>query len=92
MSLTGRRRFVQGNLVWLLATALALVLLDALTLELFFVVALIGFLVTLELATPVSVTPRWRRRLRWIVAVGLLVFGYIVVRRILVILPPGVLP
>jgi len=92
MSLTGRRRFVHGNIVWLLATALALVLLDALTLELFFVVALIGFLVTLELATPVSVTPQWRRRLRWIVAVGLLIFGYIVVRRILAILPAGVFP
>ncbi|WP_135366261.1 hypothetical protein [Halosimplex halophilum] len=92
MSLTGRRRFVQGNLVWLLATALVLVLLDALTLELFFVVALIGFFITLELATPATVTPQWRRRLRWIVAVGLIVFGYIVVRRILAILPAGVLP
>jgi len=76
----------------MLATALALLLLDALTLELFFVLSLVGFLVTIELATPVAITPQWRRRLRWIVAVGLLVFGYIVVRRILAILPAGVFP
>lgn len=91
MSLHRRQRFIHGNLAWMLATALALVLLDALTLELFFVVSLIGFLVIIELATPVAVTPQWRRRLRWVVAVGLLVFGYIVVRRILAILPPGVI-
>jgi hypothetical protein len=38
------------------------------------------------------VTPTWRRRLKWLIAVGLVVFGYIVVRRILAILPPGVVP
>ena len=92
MSLLRRRRFVHGNIAWMLATALALLLLDALTLELFFVLSLVGFLVTIELATPVAITPQWRRRLRWIVAVGLLVFGYIVVRRILAILPAGVFP
>ncbi|WP_415380182.1 hypothetical protein [Halosimplex sp. TS25] len=91
MSLHRRQRFVHRNLAWMLATALLLVLLNALTLELFFVVSLIGFLVTIELATPVAVTPRWRRRLRWIVALGLLVFGYIVIRRILTILPPVVI-
>lgn len=91
MSLHRRQHFIHGNLAWMLATALALVLLDALTLELFFVVSLIGFLIMIELATPVAVTPQWRRRLRWVVAVGLLIFGYIVVRRILAILPPGVI-
>jgi hypothetical protein len=39
----------------------------------------------------VSVTPRWQRRLRWVVALGLLVFGYVIVRRILRILPESVL-
>lgn len=91
MSLHRRQRFVHGTLAWMLATVLALVLLHALSLELFFVVSLIGFLVMIELATPVAVTPEWRRRLRWIVAVGLLVFGYVVVRRILAILPSGVI-
>ena len=90
MTTRRRRRFITGTLAWQLAAALVLVLLDALTLELFFVVALIGFLVVTELTAPFRVTPRWRRRLRWLIAGGLLVFAYVVVKRILAILPPGV--
>jgi hypothetical protein len=75
----------------MLASILALSLLGSLSYELFFVVSLIGFLVVVELTAPFNVTPRWRSRLKWIIAIGLLVFGYIVVRRILAILPPGVL-
>lgn len=75
----------------MLGTIVALTLLGALTYELFFVVSLIGFLIVVELTAPFNVTPRWRRRLRWIILLGLVVFGYIVVRRILAILPPGVL-
>ena len=74
----------------MLATVLALSLLESLTPELFFVVSLIGFLVVVELTAPFTVTPRWRARLKWLVLVGLLAFGYIVIRRILEILPPGV--
>lgn len=73
------------------ATAVALALLGSLSLELFFVVSLIGFLVVIELTAPFSVTPRWRSRLKWIVALGLVAFTYVVVRRILEILPPGVI-
>lgn len=91
MTTTRRRRFQTAQLAWMLGSCLLLVALDALTLELFFVVSLIGLLVVIELTAPFNVTPTWRRRLRWVVAVGLLVFAYIVVRRILEILPPGVI-
>lgn len=75
-----------------MATALlALAVLDALSLELFFVVSLIGFLVVLELTAPLNVTPEWRRRLRWILAIAMIGFVAIVVRRIVAILPPGVI-
>jgi len=69
---------------------LALALLGALEAALFFVVSLIGFLVVTELTAPFNVTPRWRSRLKWLIAVGLAVFGYVVVRRILEILPASV--
>ncbi len=75
----------------MLLSILVLAVLEALSLELFFVLSLIGFLVIIELTAPLNVTPEWRARLRWLIAAGLLVFGYIVVRRILAILPPGVL-
>lgn len=86
-----RQQFLIGNLGWLLATVLLLTLLESLSMELFFVVGLIGFLVIVELTAPFAVTPQWRSRLKWLIALGLLVFGYIVVRRILAILPPGVI-
>ena len=87
-----RRRFVHAQLAWMLATVVVLVTLKSLTLELFFVLSLIGFLVVVELTAPVAVSPRWRRRLPWFIGAGLVVFAYVVVRRILEILPPEVLP
>lgn len=86
-----RRRFIHGQTAWMLLSVLALALLDTLTLELFFVLSLIGFLIVTELTAPFNVTPEWRTRLKWIIGLGLVVFGYIVVRRILEILPSGVL-
>lgn len=83
-----RQQFIIGQMAWLVGAVVVLTLLGALSLELFFVVSLIGFLVLVELTAPFTVTPAWRRRLRWVIAVGLLVFGYIVTRRILKILPP----
>lgn len=90
MATARRQRFVHATIAWLLAAALVLVLLESLSYELFFVVALIGFLVVTELTAPFEVTPRWRARLKWLIAIGLVVFGYVVIRRILAILPRGV--
>jgi hypothetical protein len=90
MATRRRQRFVHGQTAWMLATIVGLAALDALSLELFFVVSLVGFLVVVELTAPFSVTPQWRSRLRWIILAGLAVFGYIVVRRVLAILPEGV--
>jgi hypothetical protein len=90
MATARRLRFVHGVVAWQLAAVLALALLGAVELELFFVVSLIGFLVVTELTAPFNVTPRWRSRLKWLIALGLAVFGYVVLRRILRILPEEV--
>ena len=86
MATRQRQQFIYGHLAWVLGTILVLTLLDALTLELVFVVSLIGFLVTVELVAPQVVSPRWRRRLWWLIGLG---FAYVVIKRILEILPPG---
>ncbi|WP_135306451.1 hypothetical protein [Haloarcula amylovorans] len=91
MATRRRHRFVAGNVAWMVGAVLILTLLGSLSLELFFVVSLIGFLVIIELTAPFAVTPTWRSRLKWLIGLGLLVFGYIVIRRILAILPPGVI-
>ena len=90
MATEQRRRFIHGQTAWMASALLVLTVLDAFTYELFFVTSLIGFLVLIELTAPFHVTPRWRARLKWIILAGLLVFGYVVVRRILAILPPGI--
>ncbi|PSP62988.1 hypothetical protein BRC77_08260 [Halobacteriales archaeon QH_8_64_26] len=89
---TGRRqRFVHGQAAWMLATILLLAVLGALSLEIFFVLSLIGLLIVIELTAPFAVTPRWRARLRWVILAGLIGFAAIVVRRIIAIVPAGVL-
>ena len=91
MATRRRLRFIHGQIVWMLAVITVLALLGSLELELFFVLSLIGFLIIVELTAPIAVTPAWRRRLPWFIAIGLAVFGVIVIRRILEILPPEVL-
>ncbi|MFC6954599.1 hypothetical protein [Halorubellus litoreus] len=91
MTTRRRQRFVAGTMAWALGSALVLALVDALAYELFFVTTLIGFLVVVELTAPLNVTPTWRARLKWLIGLGLVAFAYVVVRRILEILPPGVL-
>lgn len=86
-----RQRFVTIQAMWMLGTLLCLAVLGALSFELYFVLSLIGLLVVIELTAPFNVTPRWRSRLKWLVALGLVLFGAVVVRRILGILPEGVL-
>jgi hypothetical protein len=91
MATRRRLQFIHAQIVWMLAVVVILTLLSSLELELFFVASLIGFLIVVELTAPIAITPAWRRRLPWLIAVGLVVFGAIVIRRILEILPPGVL-
>ena len=89
MTVSRRLQFIHAQVAWLLAALLALTLLEALSLKVFFVVSLIGILVVVQLTAPFNVTPRWRARLKWFILVGLFIFGYIVVKRILEILPRG---
>lgn len=91
MATRRRQRFVHFQTAWMLATLVLLVVLNALTLELFFVISLIGLLIVVEFTAPFAVTPRWRARLRWIILLGLIGFGYVIVQRILALLPSGIL-
>lgn len=86
-----RVRFIYAQAAWMLATLLGLLLLGALSLELLFVVSFIGFLAITQLTAPFTITPTWRHRLKWVIAIALLIFAIIVIRRILAILPPGVI-
>lgn len=86
MATRRRLEFVYAQTAIMVASVFVLVVLGAFSLELFFVLSLIGLLITTELTAPFTVTPEWRRRLRWVIVLGLLGFGYIVARRIHTIL------
>ncbi|WP_256546726.1 hypothetical protein [Halobellus inordinatus] len=90
MAVKQRLQFVHATVAWTLGVILILALLESISYELVFVTSLIGFLVITELTAPFSISPAWRRRLLYIIGLGLVGFGYIVIRRILEILPPGV--
>lgn len=83
------QQFVYGQLAWMLAVVLALSLLGTLSLEVFFIGSLVGLLVLTELTAPVNIAPAWRSRLKWLVVLGLAVFGYFMVNRVLEFLPEG---
>ena len=87
-----RERFIHAQIAWMLGAALVLTVLGSLSYELVFVLSLIGLLIITEMTAPLNVTPKWRRRLIVFIGIGLVGFGVIVVRRILEILPPEVLP
>ena len=89
---TAREQFIYGQIAWMLGVIILLAALGSLSLELVFVLSLIGLLIIVELTAPINVTPRWRSRLKWVIGTGLLIFAGIVVRRIIEILPPEVLP
>jgi hypothetical protein len=80
-----RQRFIRMFTAWLCLGIIFIPLFNAL-LEIFFVYSLLGFLALIDVTEPVNLTPRWRYRLRWVVAVGLAGFGYIVIRESLRVL------
>jgi len=84
-----QQRFLHAQAVWMCAVLLLLAALGSLTLELFFVLSFIGFLIVVELTAPFNVAPAWRARLKWLIALGLLGFVSIIVWRILELLPSG---
>lgn len=86
MATRRRLRFIHLQVAWMLGAVLVLAVLDTLSYELAFVVSLIGLLVIVELTAPFNVTPRWRHRLRYVLAVALVGFGLILLGRVLTIL------
>lgn len=85
MTTRRRERVIYLQTAWMLVLVLFLALLGG-SLEIFFVASLIGFLALVDLTAPVHVTPAWRRRIRWVIVVGLVYFGYIVLRESLEVL------
>jgi positive regulator of sigma E activity len=85
-----QQRFLYGQLAWMLATLVVLATTEWLSLSTFYLVSFFGFLVLFEFTSSFNVSLQWQRRVERIVIVGALVFVYIVVRRLLAIVPSEV--
>ncbi|MGC9435593.1 MAG: hypothetical protein ACP5C4_05850 [Methanomicrobiales archaeon] len=72
--------------VWTVVIIAFMLLARTLSLEIFFVLWLIGLLVVAELAEPAFLRPRYLQYLRVVVAAGVIVFGAIVAQKVLEIL------
>lgn len=91
--MTSRRRlrFVRAQIAWMVGATLLLVTIGRLDYDLFLFASLVGLLVLTTATEPVTVTPRWRRRLRWLAYAGLAAFVLLVVRRLAENVPRGLL-
>ena len=81
---------VASLLVWILVAAVLLSVIGAFSLELFYVLSFLGFLALTELLTPSDVSVGWRRAVGVLTALGLVGFIYLIYRRLLEVLPPGI--
>jgi len=87
MTVPRRLRFVHALTAWLLGAVLLLALSDSLTAELLYSISLVGLFVVIELTAPFSVSPRWRRRLRSLIIIGMAGLGILIASRTLEALP-----
>jgi hypothetical protein len=72
--------------VWLTLIAFFMLLAQSVDFEIFFVLSLIGFLIIVELITPKYIEPGYLRYIRYLLAVGIVIFGVIVVQKVMEIL------
>ena len=77
---------VVASSVWLLLVTIFMFLARSIDLEIFFVLWLIGMLVIVELMDTKFSLPLYMRYLKYIVAAGIVLFGWIVIQKILEIL------
>jgi hypothetical protein len=72
--------------LWLVIVIFFMILAGRLDLEIFFVLWLIGILIIVELVDPAFCRPHYLLYLRYVIAVGVVIFGTIVAGKVLEIL------
>ena len=72
--------------VWLTFIALFMLLAQSFNFEIFFVLSLIGFLIIVEIISLKYIQPGYMRYIRYILAASIVIFGVIVVQKVLEIL------
>jgi hypothetical protein len=84
---TPRLLFIRVVIAWLVAATLVLTLAGWMSAEAFLVAALLGLFTVLEVTAPYTVRPRWRVRLRVVVAGGVVALLWLLARRVALPVP-----
>ncbi len=71
---------------WLTIVSACLILARWVDLEVFFVLCLMGFLVIVQLIQPSFIQPGYLRYIKYLIAAGIVVFGIIVIKRVMEII------
>ena len=72
--------------LWLTVISVFMLLAQSVDLQIFFVLALIGFLVIVQLISPNYVKPGYLRYIRYVLAAAIVLFGLIVAQKVMEIL------
>jgi hypothetical protein len=71
---------------WITVVSAILILARWIDIEVFFILCLIGFLVIVQIIQPAYIQPGYLRYIKYLIAVGIILFGIIVIRRVLEII------
>jgi general stress protein CsbA len=89
--LTKSQRLIYTFGGWVLIVLTLLTLFNSLSLEYFFVLCFIGFLIIVELSGPFTVKTKWRSRINIIIAIGVLIFALIITKKVMDIIGISIL-
>jgi hypothetical protein len=72
--------------VWLILITFFMLIAQTFDIGIFFVLSLIGLFIIIELITPKYIRPGYLRYIQYILAAGIVIFGVIVVQKVMEIL------
>jgi len=75
-------RFIIMVAAWVFISLILLETFDAVDLKLFFILLLLGFLVLTEVIAAPLADQTWKRRINFLIAIGFIIFIYIVVEKV----------
>lgn len=81
MALTKSQRIVIIAWIWSVIVLSVMVLFQAVSLEYYFVLYLIGLLITVELSGPFRSRPKWKSQLYAALVIGMLLFAVLVMEK-----------
>jgi hypothetical protein len=83
---TKAQRIVMTFGGWAFFVLATLLIFNVLSLEFYFMLCLIGFLVIVHMSGPFISRPKWRSRLNWFIVASIIIFFLIVIGKVLDIL------